>query len=476
MTLLRSPKWAKWQIIPEVRVWEAVALSLDIDPGLVRISSSSWMVGTHIFEEKEVFADRIEMIARTVDRTGGLRVVSKSGSEAQDYQILLGEVANWAASVGWQIPAELQRVGIAYSERVSSEIPGWQRRDIWTVRETAFLLCGRLPDSGATSDEDLKAAVDAIFRAIAAGALNIVGDHNAADTLYNAQKLRPAAVVAWAAGRFARFPFRPVPTDAAAPALMFELRLPTTVHAVTVGEIPSMTAAAIWPENTRAADLPNITSFQKQVRSRARPLELTKQDWKRLGKALEATGQLQVDLPTSDEAFARIQAACRQARIGWRLIAFRNDEALNQGIKRSAVTAEHEKRLGQAIASGEVQPLDPLTFLPLGQAADAAGKRAVLSSNQFSRFAATLGIRVVQIPAAEEPPLEESQERPLATRERTSLLWMVAALARMAQLEIEKPSKAANVVVAKVAELGGSISNRAVENHLKAAVKVTDLK
>ena len=37
----RHPDWVKWKLHPDVMLWQAVALWLDIDPDRVRINRSS---------------------------------------------------------------------------------------------------------------------------------------------------------------------------------------------------------------------------------------------------------------------------------------------------------------------------------------------------------------------------------------------------------------------------------------------------
>jgi hypothetical protein len=47
----RVPQWQIWKHIPELKAFEAMALSLNIDPRKVRHSHHSWMLGTPLFDE-----------------------------------------------------------------------------------------------------------------------------------------------------------------------------------------------------------------------------------------------------------------------------------------------------------------------------------------------------------------------------------------------------------------------------------------
>ena len=65
----------------------------------------------------------------------------------------LAEFAAWAMSLNWKIPQELAELVHAGADTpramTDEQCAVWTRKDLWTVRETAFLLCGRLPDRHA---------------------------------------------------------------------------------------------------------------------------------------------------------------------------------------------------------------------------------------------------------------------------------------------------------------------------------------
>jgi hypothetical protein len=63
---------------------------------------------------------------------------------------------------------------------------------------------------------------------------------------------------------------------------------------------------------------------------------------------------------------------------------------------------------------------------------------------------------------------ESPSERTLQRRERTTLLTIVAALARMAKLDLAKPSKAAAASESETTRMGSRVAARTIENHIKA--------
>jgi hypothetical protein len=65
--------------------------------------------------------------------------------------------------------------------------------------------------------------------------------------------------------------------------------------------------------------------------------------------------------------------------------------------------------------------------------------------------------------------LDKPRERPLLSRERTTLLVIIAALAEMAKIDVTKPSKAAVNIENQTELLGARVAARTIENHLKCS-------
>ena len=61
----------------------------------------------------------------------------------------------------------------------------------------------------------------------------------------------------------------------------------------------------------------------------------------------------------------------------------------------------------------------------------------------------------------------DTLDKPLVARERTTLLTIIAALARAVDIDILKASKAGDTIEALTVELGARVSARAIEDHLK---------
>ena len=61
----------------------------------------------------------------------------------------------------------------------------------------------------------------------------------------------------------------------------------------------------------------------------------------------------------------------------------------------------------------------------------------------------------------------EISEKPLLSKERNTLLTIIAALTKAAKINIDSPGKAAGFIEGLTAELGARVSKRAIEDHLK---------
>lgn len=64
-------------------------------------------------------------------------------------------------------------------------------------------------------------------------------------------------------------------------------------------------------------------------------------------------------------------------------------------------------------------------------------------------------------------PRHQMPDRSLQQKERKTLLTIIAALAKKAQINIKEPGKAAGYIEGLTAELGARVSKRAIEDHLK---------
>lgn len=123
---VRKPNWDVWQLVPEASLWEAVALSLDIEPRKVRFMRHGWMAGPGagpLFEEGQDFEDRLLVAVRKVmghpHAQAAMRFGEVNEHELRKAVIHLPEVASWTVSIGWTVPPQFAAIARAYKQSVS---------------------------------------------------------------------------------------------------------------------------------------------------------------------------------------------------------------------------------------------------------------------------------------------------------------------------------------------------------------------
>jgi len=107
VTECASPRWSKWVHMRDVEIWQAVALSLNIEPETCK-PKSSWMAeGKLTFEVGEEFNDRMSVvISRFHDiKPGKIRLTPEP-----TYVIDLQMFVRFAKGLGWVYPIELDSV------------------------------------------------------------------------------------------------------------------------------------------------------------------------------------------------------------------------------------------------------------------------------------------------------------------------------------------------------------------------------
>lgn len=108
-------RWDKWRNVPVVCLWEAAALSLNIEPEQIRTGSGNFTVPANspdfpfrrdrrnrAFKDKE----RLFTLTRNVYHNGPIVPFLPKGRK-EFSEIRLQEFAVWAYGAGWDIPAEL---------------------------------------------------------------------------------------------------------------------------------------------------------------------------------------------------------------------------------------------------------------------------------------------------------------------------------------------------------------------------------
>lgn len=117
----RKPNWKVWGNVPTVKILEAVALSLDIEPREIKYYSDAfpgqrkikkrppvgWINdGGPELEEGQEFLDRLEIAKRTISRFKPLKPTFSPGPIHDYWEVSVPAFGQWAKSIGWKLPEE----------------------------------------------------------------------------------------------------------------------------------------------------------------------------------------------------------------------------------------------------------------------------------------------------------------------------------------------------------------------------------
>ena len=132
----RAVNWDKWPHLPELRVWQLVALSLGMEPSAV--SPTEQINEQVIALAGQEFRDRLEVVVANLagpyedDRghlpdVGALTVRRPGTNRRADAWIASGEFRAWAGAIGWTMPPQFApqtgNVGTVSSPVVADAAP-----------------------------------------------------------------------------------------------------------------------------------------------------------------------------------------------------------------------------------------------------------------------------------------------------------------------------------------------------------------
>src|SRR5450830_128985 len=104
----RKPNWNKWNLIDDAKVWQVVALSLNINPDCVKSDATDWMAGgLYVNHEGQEFKDRLDIIKANYSKIDATpKTLSMNGIEYCELNI--SKFAKWAMEKELAIPDELK--------------------------------------------------------------------------------------------------------------------------------------------------------------------------------------------------------------------------------------------------------------------------------------------------------------------------------------------------------------------------------
>lgn len=123
----RKPNWRKWSHVPDVKLWEGVALSLGIEPDQVRISGTSWMGEGLAFREEKELDERLFVAKRNLTSGGALEPTSIAMGDPARSMVRLRQFADWVLTLGWPVPPEFVDLATPLSELVAKDNSGTEK-------------------------------------------------------------------------------------------------------------------------------------------------------------------------------------------------------------------------------------------------------------------------------------------------------------------------------------------------------------
>ena len=151
----RVPKWQKWQFVPEVEIWKAVALSFGVDPDNIKFSRHQHF---QPFDEGEDFNDRLEIACANCGDGKALRLKKQGASgPSLDAIVSLPDFVSWATKLWPDIPSELKGMAattepaLSTAERKPAAFDA-KLKDIQEAYERLRTKTGKAPSQRAVAD------------------------------------------------------------------------------------------------------------------------------------------------------------------------------------------------------------------------------------------------------------------------------------------------------------------------------------
>jgi hypothetical protein len=136
---IQTPDWSEWLSLPRVKVWQACALSLDIEPNAMNASAHGWMApeGVPFFDEENFpspevmkeFEKRARVLLANMANDSFSAPVLNMASP-QLHQLRLDEFVRWAVTKAkWEIPEPLKSFLAVDAGSSNAEAAGELDRD-----------------------------------------------------------------------------------------------------------------------------------------------------------------------------------------------------------------------------------------------------------------------------------------------------------------------------------------------------------
>lgn len=126
-----APDWETWRYVPKAELWEAVALSCDVDPEALKYVGvfDPELLG---FDHPLEFKRRLKIARASIGKGGTLGVVDMAPSD-YCHKIRLDEFSGWANSHGWELPGMFPRARQQSKEQSDQPLSTRRRRTLLII-------------------------------------------------------------------------------------------------------------------------------------------------------------------------------------------------------------------------------------------------------------------------------------------------------------------------------------------------------
>jgi len=113
---MKNPDWSEWSLMPKVEVWQAVALSMNLEPHDLRRDAHTPLLGFGSFFKQGSFASpaierefekRLRILEANLENSEQFPDAVVNYGELRLSIVALPEFSAWAVSAGWDIPGKL---------------------------------------------------------------------------------------------------------------------------------------------------------------------------------------------------------------------------------------------------------------------------------------------------------------------------------------------------------------------------------
>jgi hypothetical protein len=102
---LRKPNWDNWKSVKQARLWQAIALACDLDPGNFQLFDQPQLARL-LKEPPRQFEDLIATAKATIGANGVLKLLSRNDEGLEESEVKLTNFATWLKSIQYPIPPQ----------------------------------------------------------------------------------------------------------------------------------------------------------------------------------------------------------------------------------------------------------------------------------------------------------------------------------------------------------------------------------